>query len=122
MAYAQTIMQGGFSGGSALAIAGGVATAVSAAGTTQATATDLAALGFSIVSTVASGTGVQLYPGSAGDSTVVLNTGANVLTVYPPTSAKFNSLSTNAGVTLGVNSAAMFLCASATQWTVILSA
>lgn len=122
MAYAQTIMQGGLSAGTSLAIAGGVATGLSAAGTTQGTATDLAPLTGHMLSTVASGAGVQLNPGSPGDSCWVYNGGANQCIVYPPTSAKFNSLALNAGITLPVNTRCDFDCVSATQWTANMSA
>lgn len=122
MAYAQTIMQGGLSAGTSLAIAGGVATGLVAAGTTQTTALDLGPLTGHMIATAAASSGVQLNPGSPGDSCWVYNGGANTVTVYPPNSAKFNSLSTNSGIALATATRADFDCVSATQWTVNLSA
>lgn len=122
MAYASTIMQGGISAGSAVAICGGIGTGISAAGTTTTDATVLDELEGHMLSTVASGAGVRLSPGNPGDSCWIYNGGANGCKVYPPTGAKFNSLSTNGAITLATNTRADFGCVSATQWTVNLSA
>lgn len=118
---ANQIMGGGFSAGQVAALAGTIKTGISAAGTTQGTATTINSA-VNMIGTAAASSGVicaQLYP---GDSMWIYNGGANAVTVYPPTSAKFNSLSTNAGFSLGVNSACMVLCVSSTQWLVNLSA
>ena len=122
MAYAATVMQGGVSAQSALAMAGGAATSLTAAGTTYADALALGALDVHMISTCASGAGVQLHAGSPGDSCVVYNGGANQCLVYPPTSANFNSLSANGAFTLPTNTNALCKCVSATQWLVVLSA
>jgi hypothetical protein len=97
MAYVRTMMGGGTPAGQALAIAGGVATALTAAGTTQATALALGPLSVSMIGTCAAGAGVILLTGAPGDQTLVYNGGANACLVYPPVGAKINSLATNGG-------------------------
>ncbi len=98
------------------------ATALSAAGTTQGTATTLTnAVNF--LGTVSSGAGVILSPnGTAGDCQFVFNGGANAVKVYPPSGAKINALATNAGVLVAPNTACEFWCGSTTQWAAVLSA
>ncbi len=81
-------------------------TALSAAGTTQGTATAMKGVGFAIVTTVALNSGVIL-DATSGDQFIV-NGGANTLTIYPPVGSKFNTLATNAGVQLAVGKAAFF--------------
>ena len=121
MAFAVEIMQGGLSAGTADALNGGANTTLSAAGTTQGTATAIKTSN-TIVSTVASGAGVILPAGQQGDWGVIYNGGANALTVYPPTGAKINQVATNSGITLGTNTACIFSCFSSTQWIANLSA
>lgn len=122
MAYAKTIMGSGFSAGQALGIGGGVATAVSAAGTTQGTATTLPPLSAVMIGTAAASSGVILTAGAPSDSIMVYNGGANPVTVYPPVGAKFNSLSANTGFVLATNTNALCECISATQWLAMISA
>lgn len=122
MAYASTVMSGGVSAQTAVAMAGGVATALTAAGTTQGTALALGKLDLHMIGTCASGAGVKVAAGGAGDSTGIFNGGANACTVYPPSGAKFNALSTNGGFLLATNTFARLHCVSATQWLVNLSA
>lgn len=99
-----------------------VATGVSAAGSSQVTATELTSAS-NTVSTVADGSGVILASqGSAGDSQVVFNGGANPLRIYPPSSAKINSLPTNGAMILATNTGCVFHCMSTTQWVGVLSA
>lgn len=64
---------------------------ISAAGTTQATATALSNW-WNVVTTVASGSGVALM---SGVSMVVSNRGTNPLAVYPPSGGQIESLATN---------------------------
>ena len=122
MAYAKTIMGTGFSAGQALGIGGGTTTGVSAAGTTQATATTLGPLAIVSVDTVGAASGVVLTAGAPGDMIVVFNGGANTLKVYPPSGAQFNALGNNNSFTLGITSAAECYCISGTKWVVNLSA
>ena len=122
MAYAKTVMSGGISAMTAQAMSGGVATALTAAGTAQGTALTLGALDTHLIGTCASGAGVVLTAGAPGDSTNIFNGGANQCLVYPPSGAKFNALATNGSFILPTNTMATCKCVSATQWIVNLSA
>ena len=121
MALAKDIMGGGFSAGQAQAIAGSRNTSVSAAGTTQGTATTLTA-SFNAVTTVAASSGVILYDGSLGDSIIVYNGGANALTVYPPVGDAINQIAANGGVLLATNTMMILHKTTNSQWNAILSA
>lgn len=91
------------------------ATSVSAAGTTQGTATELTAAD-SEVTTVASGAGVVLSSQIApGDEQTVFNAGANALKIYPPSGMKINALTANVPMTLATNTAIFFKCVSTTR-------
>lgn len=121
MAMAKEIMQGGFSAISADAIQGNVNLTVSAAGTTQGTATAINTSSV-YISTAAASSGVILPAVQQGDWIVIYNGGANAVTIYPPLGAKINSLGTNAGALLATNTACIYFCFSATQWVCDLSA
>lgn len=98
------------------------ATGLSAAGSTQGTATALTA-GINMVSTVAASTGVKLLtPTIAGVWQLVYNGGANPLNVYPQTSGTINSLSANTPIILAPATAVTFYAASTTAWVGVLSA
>ncbi len=97
-----------------------VGAGLTAAGTNQGTALALKNAD-NEVTTVASGTGVILYAGSPGDTQTVYNAGTNVLTVYPPSGSKINSLPTNQGVLIQTNTACEFKCLTSTRWMAILS-
>ena len=98
------------------------ATAISAAGTTQGTATRLTAADNEIT-TVAAGSGVILNADlSAGDQQTVFNAGANAVKVYPPTGFKINALATNASMSLATNTGCLFNCVSSTRVFGVLSA
>ncbi len=84
-----------------------VATALSAAGTTQATGTTIAA-GFSEFTTVASGAGATLPTAGAQPMFGVLNSGANVLTVYCAVGEVMNG-TTNGSVQIAPGRSALFL-------------
>jgi hypothetical protein len=90
---------------------------IAAAGTTQATATQLTGT-FNIVTTVAAGTGVGLVKGRAGGHCIVRNSGANPLLVYPRIgdAAAINAQAVNTAITVQVNSTAYFVAQSLTQW------
>lgn len=121
MPLAENIMGGGISAGSARAIAGNSRNAtVSAAGTTQATATTVKA-DVVITSTVAASSGIIL-PMVPQGTMVVYNSGANTLTIYPPVGGKINSVATNGGISLATNTAIMFTWISGTQIIANLSA
>lgn len=92
-------------------ISGDVQNTVSAAGTTQGTATSVYGDNV-IVTTVAAGTGIVLGgPGfGPGDDVVVSNKGANPLLVYPPVGAQFNGLGANNPVTVQRGQLMSFFC------------
>ena len=97
-------------------------TALSAAGTTQGTATELTASD-SEVTTVAAGAGVVLSASLApGDLQSVFNAGANAVKVYPPSGFKINALATDTAMLLATNTGCMFKCNSTTRVFGILSA
>jgi hypothetical protein len=122
MALAQDIMKGGFSAGSSKAIGGQVQNTISAAGTTIADATALK-FSISIVTTAASGSGVQIPNAEIGDSVDILNLGANAVTVYPPSaSSQINSLTAGAGFLLATNTAVTLKKFTSTRWMGFLSA
>jgi len=122
MALAKNIMQGGFSAGQARAINGSIGTAVSAAGTVITDATDLTN-DVNYVSTVASGSGVQLFAAEVGDSQVVYNGGANTLKVYPDVStAQINQITAGSAHSLPTNTSALYVKVSTTRWVAFQSA
>lgn len=98
-----------------------VATGISAAGTNQATATALTAT-LNGISTAASGSGVVLYAGSAGDCQIVYNGGANPVNVYPPSSARINGIAVNGAHILATKTVCEYWFLSATQVVGVLSA
>lgn len=92
-------------------ISGDLQNTVSAAGTTQGTAT--VAYGDNIVvTTCAAGAGIILGgPGfGPGDDITVSNQGANPLTLYPPVGASINGLAANTGVTIQVGELKTLTC------------
>ena len=95
---------------------------ISAAGTTQGTATELTAADNELT-TVGAGSGVALASAiAAGDSQTVFNAGANAVKVYPPVGMKINALATNAPMLLATNTGCIFKCVSTTRVFGVLSA
>ena len=122
MALARNIMKGGWSAGNAKAVNGAVATGLTGAGTTLATALALNA-DTNVFSTVGSGSGASLPSCEIGDSCEVYNGGANSLTVYPDATAnQINALTAGNGFLLGANTMCYARKISATRWVVNLSA
>ena len=113
--------------GTAGAIIGGVNPAVAAAGTTQATATQLNAISNNFVTT---GTGgVILPPGvtgvinlAAGDWVRVFNYSGASINVYPGTGGKIANGSANAAFAVGNGKGAEFLCIDGLNFGANLSA
>lgn len=121
-ALARDITLGGTSAMSAQAINGRIATGLTATGTIITDALDLNAT-INVFSTVASGTGAQLYPMQLGDEMEVYNGGANSLKVYPDQSTVgINQLSVGAAMTLAPNTGCKFRKVSTTQIVAYLSA
>lgn len=121
MTQAKNMMPGGVPAGMAKAINGAVAATVSAAGTTQGTATSLKA-DINYISTAAASSGVILPAAETSDSLIVYNGGANAVLVYPPLGAKINAAATNGGVSVATGTRCDFTCVTATQWIGNLSA
>jgi hypothetical protein len=92
-----------------------VGTGISAAGSTQGTATALTKE-MNIVSTVSSGQGVVLPTAVAGMMLTITNTSANSLLVYPASGAAINSLASNAGYILQASGTLQFIAPTTTQW------
>lgn len=89
--------------------------AVTAAGTTQATATALESE-WNVVTSTPANSGVVLDGFNIGVSTTVFNQGGASLKVYPPLGMKINSGAVNAAVSVANNTAQIFCQVSATQF------
>ena len=97
-------------------------TAISAAGTTQGTATELVNADNEVI-TVASGSGVVLSSkGTAGDTQTVFNAGVNPLKIYPPSGKSINSMTANLPMILPVRTGCLFKFVSSTRIFGVLSA
>lgn len=94
---------------------------ISAAGTTQGTATAISG-DLCTVTTVAANSGVVLPSRQAGSILTVINKGANPLNVYPAASAYIDALAQNAPVVVPVNGWVEFNATTATQWYSTLNA
>lgn len=87
---------------------------LSAAGTNQATATEVTAY-HCYVTTVAAGSGIVLLKRAPGSEYSVANAGANALLVYPWSGAAFNGATADLPLSIPVNGAAWFKVISATK-------
>jgi hypothetical protein len=96
-------------------VAFGVSTGISAAGSTQGTATALTRP-INVVSTVSSGQGVVMPTTTAGMRIVIINTSATALNVYPATGGAINAGATNAAYSLAAGGRLEFVATSTTQW------
>lgn len=100
-------------------VCGEVVTALTAAGTNQATALPITASA-NIFGTVASGTGAVLAQ-TAGARVIVRNGGANALLVYAPVGGSMNGTS-NGSLSIATTKNALFVSADGINWYSILSA
>jgi hypothetical protein len=95
---------------------------ISAAGTTQATGTQLPTNIYLIeIDTVASSTGVNLPPCIPGTQIQIYNNGANTLTIYPavannPITAAQDTINNTTSITLNSHVATSPACAKAGVW------
>jgi len=106
----------------AQSIQGDANTAITAAGTTLATATDLTNV-INIITTATSNQGVQLDTGVIGDWQVVYNNTLNTISVYPSSStAKINQITAGNPMSLASQSSCLYFVASATQHIAVLTA
>lgn len=99
MALVTKIMGAGMPAGAVNMILADVQDSLTATGTDQDTAQKIGA-GIVRFTTVASGTGAILPAGAVGDEVMVINAGANALSVYPPVGHAINAGSTNAAISL----------------------
>ena len=92
-----------------------VATGISAAGSTQGTATALAK-DINVVATVSAGQGVVLPTAVAGMRITVMNTSATAVNVYPASGGAINSGAANAAYSLAAGGRLDFIATTTTQW------
>lgn len=106
----------------AQSIQGDANTAITAAGTTLATATDLTNT-VNIITVATDSQGVQLDTGVIGDSQLVYNNTLVSIKVYPSSSsARINQIAAGGAHVLASQSACIYWIASATQHVANLSA
>lgn len=94
---------------------------LSAAGTTQGTATVITKQ-TNEFTTVGAGQGAKLPSPEQGEFIFVANAGANALLVYPDTGHSINALAANAAFSLAAGKNALFWAATASKWYALLSA
>ena len=122
MPLAKNVMGAGISSAQARGINGNnVNSAVTAAGTTQATATAVTA-DVNSVTTATADQGVILYNGVIGDDQVVYNATTAQIKVYPPTAGNVNQLAANTGFILASYTGVLCKKVTSTQWLGFLSA
>lgn len=92
-----------------------IATSISAAGSSQGTATALTA-SFNEVTTVSASQGVVLPSPEAGELVLVANQGANALNVYPASGHSINTLSANAALSVGSDTRKLFFAVTSSKW------
>lgn len=92
-----------------------VATALTAAGTTQANALALVSE-WNEIGTTAANTGVRLNGFGIGLNSTVFNQGANTLKVYPPVGSAIDALGTNNPYSLASGASRDFYQLTATQF------
>jgi hypothetical protein len=94
---------------------------LSAAGTTQGTATVITKQ-TNQFTTVAASSGAILPSPEQGEFIFVANAGANALSVYPASGHSINALANNAAFSMAVGKNALFWAATSSKWYAILSA
>lgn len=104
---------------SAKAVTGDMATGLTAAGTTQATALVLVA-DHNKIGTAAASSGALLRKISGMQS--VYNGGANAVAVYPPVGGTINSGAANAAFSVAATKSAVFISANGVDFVAVLSA
>jgi sugar lactone lactonase YvrE len=94
-----------------------ISAAVSAAGTTQGTATGLVSNINNVTVVTAAAAGVRLPTAVAGMRILVRNSdSADTLSIYPATGGTINALAANAAFTLAAGSTIELMATTATQW------
>ena len=95
-----------------ISICGDGGTNLTAAGTSAGAALTIVAV-FNDVATVTSGTGVRLPTTEAGETIYVINSGANPLTIYPPSGSTINGATSNELLPGGVS---LYMANTTTTW------
>ncbi len=122
MGIPSRLMGSGCSSSQAVNICGDVVDSITAAGTTNADATQLSAA-INRVTTTALNTGVRLMLPESGSQVAVINSGANALLVYPGTGASINALTaTTGGFSVAAGGRALFIGTGSANWFAVLSA
>ena len=122
MPLAKNLMSAGFSAGQANALGGTMFNlTITAAGSTQGTATALVA-DTNVITTATSLQGVQIYNGQIADSQTIFNQTLVPIYVYPPSGDSINQLAVNTGFILSPQPGAVVEKVSNSQWIGILSA
>jgi hypothetical protein len=94
-----------------------ISAAVSAAGTTQGTATGLVSNINNVTVVTAAAAGVRLPTAVAGMRILIRNSdSADTLSIYPATGGTINALSVNAAFTLAAGSTTELMATTSTQW------
>lgn len=119
MAIVQRLMASGAPAGLANNIAGDTSAALTAVGSTKATALQLASVQ-NYVGTTAASTGVSLPQANQGDSVEVFNGGASTLTVYTPIGIAdtITNGSANGGFSVATMRSAKFTKLTSSLWMV----
>jgi len=115
MSYPSRCMGVGMAAALTEQVCGDVQDNVTAAGSTQGTAT-LVTGAHVIVTTAAASTGVILPPAELGAEVTVKNLGANALLVYPATGGAINALAANAGFSIAAGGQGRFLGRNNINW------
>lgn len=111
MSIRREMISSGLFGTQSDAINGSNALAITAAGSTQATAAPLPA-STNVLTTVAASTGVILPVSDLGDEVFVANLGANTVNVFPPVGGKVGTAAVNAAATQATNVSRTYKCIS----------
>jgi len=94
-----------------------ISAAVSAAGSTQATATALVSSINNVTVVAAAADGVRLPTAVAGMRILVRNTdAADILKIYPATGGQINALGANTAYSLAISTSIQLFATSTTQW------
>lgn len=114
-ALVRNIMGAGVAAGLANVLLGDVQDSMTAAGTSQSDAQNIGAA-IARFTTVASGAGAILPAGSVGDELLIINAGANALSLYPPLGHAINAGATNAAFSIPTASSTGFKRISNLLW------
>lgn len=116
------ILGAGVSAQAVHGMTGGVANTLTAAGTTTADALLLGLVVNHNVTTTASGTGVRVPALNPGESIMILNSGANTLSVYPASGGTINGAAADAGASVPTLKSCLVFCITSLVYGCLISA